>query len=96
MTETVQVIQGEIDPDRSLKDSWNVFVAQMRSLGTDEEQIEAMRATYYMGAAQTFMIIDKAAGQGLPALAAAMRGIFHNIDKHMKDNMKILRTEGNA
>ena len=51
MTETIQVIQGDIDPDRSLKDSWNVFVAQMRSLGTDEEQIDAMRATYYMGAA---------------------------------------------
>ena len=96
MTETIQVIQGDIDPDRSLKDSWNVFVAQMRSLGTDEDQIDAMRATYYMGAAQVFTHIDKAAGRGLPALAAAMRGIYRDIDKHMKDNMKILRTEGNA
>jgi len=49
-----------------------------------------------MGAAQVFTHIDKAAGRGLPALAAAMRGIYRDIDKHMKDNMKILRTEGSA
>jgi len=96
MTTVSVVIKGNVDPNNTLRETWDDMVVQLREAGTDEDQIHSMEMTFFMGAAQTFTSIDKAAGKGLPALATAMRLIFQDVDEHMKTHMHILRTEGNA
>ena len=96
MVEILHVLESNLHPDHTIKGSWRELEANLRKVDADEELISSMEKAFYMGAAQTFMSINEAAKTGMPELAAVMQRIFSEVDEHITQNAKILKTEGSA
>jgi hypothetical protein len=98
MAEVFKVIKGELDPDLTLKAGWTAFAGCLREAGSGEDQIDAMRSAYFMGAAQSFMSIDQAAKIGMVELSAVMNQMFKDVDEEMTRNASALLqdTQGSA
>lgn len=91
------VIAADPNPNKTLADSWEDYAAQMRAGGAGEYQIDAMKITFYLGAAQVYVCIDRAARTDRAALGRAMGSLYTEIDDQiMTNSVAIHHTEGNA
>ena len=96
MVDVLKVIKGELDPDITLREAWCLFSDNLVEAGSGPDQLNAMQSAYFMGAAQAFMSIDRAAKLGAAELTEVMNQMFKDVDEEMRRNHKMLHTEGNA
>jgi len=96
MVEVLHVIESNLNPNHTIKNVWQQFADSLRKVDADDEMISSMEKAFYMGAAQTFLSIDMAAKTGMPELAAVMQRLFSELDDHIMENSRSLKTAGSA
>ena len=72
------------DGDSTLAEAWEELAASLQSTGAQGYQISAMKMTFFMGAAQTYMSIDAHSRGGRDEFTAVMEGMSRDIDAALK------------
>jgi hypothetical protein len=68
-----------IDADNSLAEAWNELETALRESGAHNYQVEAMKMTFFMGAAQVHMTIDANCRGSRDEFVNAMESIRYDI-----------------
>ena len=84
-----------VDADNSLADAWADLAASLEQSGAQEYQIDAMRMTFFMGAAQVHMTVDANSRGSRDEFVGMMESIRHDIDKALP-RQKTLAKRGHA
>ena len=68
-----------VDPDNTLAEAWEELAAGLLESGAHDYQIEAMKMTFFMGAAQAHMMVHANSRGSRDEFVAMMDAIQHDL-----------------
>ena len=90
------MIRLEVHPHMTLLKAVNCLAKDLRDNGASEHQIETMVQAFYIGAAQVYVIIDRAAQIDTESFNSAMQQLYQEIDAIMTDGLMSAEAAGHA
>jgi len=84
-----------VDPDNTLAEAWADLAASLAESGAQEYQIEAMKMTFFMGAAQAHMSIDANCRGSRDEFTNVMESIRYDLDRALP-RQKTMPKRGHA
>jgi len=84
-----------VDADNTLAEAWEELAASLTESGAQQYQIEAMKMTFFMGAAQTHMSIDANCRGSRDDFNNVMASIQYDLDQALP-RQRTLSKRGHA